>query len=94
MTDESNAAAPPKPRGRPKGVPNRIPAKLGWGPGGNKQGERSITIAVTVKPELRELLLVAARDQYRALAAQAAKYIVDGLIRDGYIKPSKTMETP
>lgn len=72
------------PRGRPRGSKN-------FG-GGNKQGDRAVTVAVALKPQLRELLLAASADQFRSHSQQAAKYIVDGLIRDGYIRPSKIEE--
>lgn len=85
MTDE------PKKLGRP---PGSVDYRARRGFGGNKQGERSVNVAVSIKPQLRELLVAAAADQYRGLAGQAAKYIVDGLIRDGYIKPSKTGDMP
>ena len=88
MSDEAKAT--PKRRGRPPGTPNSTP-RPAWGPG-NKQGERAVMIAVQVKPKLRELLITAATDQFRTLPGQAAKYIVDGLVRDGYITPSKTEE--
>src|SRR5262245_47531672 len=55
---------------------------------GNKQGERGVPLALSLKPALRDLLALAAADQFRATSAQATKYIVDGLLRDGYIKPS------
>lgn len=53
---------------------------------GNRQGDRGVPVAVTLKPKLREILARAAADQFRAVSAQATKYIVDGLIADGYIR--------
>jgi len=70
-------------KGRPKGSKNF---------GGNQQGERGVTVAASLKPQLRELLLAAAADQFRTIGGQATKYIIDGLMRDGYIRPSKTTE--
>jgi hypothetical protein len=58
--------------------------------GGNHQGGRSITVAVAIKPELKDLLRAASEDHYRSVSEQTRKYITDGLVRDGYIKPSKT----
>jgi hypothetical protein len=52
---------------------------------GNKQGPRSIHLAVMVKPGLKAKLAASAKAQFRSVSQQAAYYITEGLKRDGFI---------
>ena len=56
----------------------------------NMQGERKETVVVGLKPAIKRLLQVAAKDQCRSGAGQVEKYVIDGLLRDGYIRPTVT----
>ena len=60
--------------------------------GGNHQGERSAGIHICMKPTVKDLVETAARDQFRSLSAQALKYVIDGLMRDGYIRPTPSAD--
>lgn len=64
------------------------PKRPGFGDG-NKQGERKVSVPTPLKPRARELLMRASADQFRSLSGQAEKYVIDGLMRDGYIVASE-----
>lgn len=66
--------------------------RRGRPPLGNRQGERSAHVGILLKPRLKELLAAAGTDQFRSISGQASKYVIDGLLRDGYIVPSKKEE--
>jgi hypothetical protein len=56
----------------------------------NYQGPRRSRVEVFVKPRIKQLLEAASRDASESRSRQANNYIVQGLLRDGYIVRSDT----